>query len=208
MISETALSVLSITGAIALGAMSPGQSFILVARTAVASSRRDGMAVALGMGVGCFIFALVALLGLQSLLLALPWLYSTLKVLGGAYLVYLAFKMLRGASQPLNVEVVGAQSLGFRKAFTMGLLTQLSNPNTAIVFGSVFAALLSHKISPLMYIILPVIALTVDVLWYAFVAFVLSSPRPRRAYLRFKAWFDRVGGGVLALLGVKLMLNR
>ncbi len=116
--------------------------------------------------------------------------------------------MLRGASQPLNVEVVGAQSLGFRKAFTTGLLTQLSNPNTAIVFGSVFAALLSHKISPLMYIILPVIALTVDVLWYAFVAFVLSSPRPRRAYLRFKAWFDRVGGGVLALLGVKLMLNR
>lgn len=208
MISETALSVLSITGAIALGAMSPGQSFILVARTAGASSRRDGMAVALGMGVGCFIFALVALLGLQSLLLALPWLYSTLKVLGGAYLVYLAFKMLRGASQPLNVEVVGAQSLGFRKAFTTGLLTQLSNPNTAIVFGSVFAALLSHKISPLMYIILPVIALTVDVLWYAFVAFVLSSPRPRRAYLRFKAWFDRVGGGVLALLGVKLMLNR
>ncbi|MNS77550.1 Threonine efflux protein [compost metagenome] len=87
-------------------------------------------------------------------------------------------------------------------------MTQLSNPNTAIVFGSVFAALLSHKISPLMYIILPVIALTVDVLWYAFVAFVLSSPRPRRAYLRFKAWFDRVGGGVLALLGVKLMLNR
>lgn len=208
MISETALSVLSITGAIALGAMSPGQSFILVARTAVASSRRDGMAVALGMGVGCFIFALVALLGLQSLLLALPWLYSTLKVLGGAYLVYLAFKMLRGASQPLNVEAVGAQSLGLRKAFITGLLTQLSNPNTAIVFGSVFAALLSHKISPLMYIILPVIALTVDVLWYAFVAFVLSSPRPRRAYLRFKAWFDRVGGGVLALLGVKLMLNR
>jgi threonine/homoserine/homoserine lactone efflux protein len=120
MISETALSVLSITGAIALGAMSPGQSFILVARTAVASSRRDGMAVALGMGVGCFIFALVALLGLQSLLLALPWLYSTLKVLGGAYLVYLAFKMLRGASQPLNVEVVGAQSLGFARPLPWG----------------------------------------------------------------------------------------
>ncbi len=79
MLSETALSIISITGAIALGAMSPGQSFILVARTAVASSRGDGMAVALGMGVGCFVFALLALLGLQSLLLALPWLYGTSK---------------------------------------------------------------------------------------------------------------------------------
>ncbi|CAI0813595.1 LysE family translocator [Serratia ficaria] len=206
--NETLLSVLSITGAIALGAMSPGQSFILVARTAVASSRRAGMAVALGMGVGCFIFALLALLGLQSLLLALPWLYGTLKLLGGAYLIYLAFNMLRGASRPLNVEAVGSRPLGMRKAFTTGLLTQLGNPNTAIVFGSVFAALLSHEISPLMYLLLPTIALTVDVLWYAFVAFVLSSPRPRRIYLRFKAWFDRLSGGVLALLGLKLMLSR
>jgi threonine/homoserine/homoserine lactone efflux protein len=208
MLSETALSILSITGAIALGAMSPGQSFILVARTAVASSRFDGMAVALGMGVGCFIFALLALLGLQSLLLAVPWLYGTLKLLGGAYLIYLAFNMLRGASRPLNIGAAGSRQLGFRNAFTAGLLTQLGNPNTAIVFGSVFAALLSHKISPLMYLLLPLIALTVDVLWYAFVAYVLSSPRPRRVYLRFKAWFDRLGGGVLALLGLKLMLNR
>jgi threonine/homoserine/homoserine lactone efflux protein len=122
MINETLLSVLSITGAITLGAMSPGQSFILVARTAVASSRRDGMAVALGMGIGCFIFALIALLGLQSLLLALPWLYTTLKMLGGAYLIYLAFKMLRGAHQPLMIEAVGGQQLGFRRAFTTGLL--------------------------------------------------------------------------------------
>lgn len=208
MINETLLSVLSITGAITLGAMSPGQSFILVARTAVASSRRDGMAVALGMGIGCFIFALIALLGLQSLLLALPWLYTTLKMLGGACLIYLAFKMLRGANQPLMIEAVGGQQLGFRRAFTTGLLTQLGNPNTAIVFGSVFAALLSHKIPMVLYIVLPLIALAVDLLWYAFVAFVLSSPRPRRVYLRFKAWFDRLGGSVLALLGLKLMLNK
>ncbi|OMQ25841.1 LysE family translocator [Serratia oryzae] len=206
--SETLLSVLSITGAITLGAMSPGQSFILVARTAVASSRRDGMAVALGMGTGCFVFALIALLGLQSLLLALPWLYTTLKMLGGAYLIYLAFRMLRAASQPLTVEATGGQQWGFRRAFTTGLLTQLGNPNTAIVFGSVFAALLSHTIEPVLYIVLPLIALAVDLLWYAFVAFVLSSPRPRRVYLRFKAWFDRLGGSVLALLGLKLMFNK
>lgn len=208
MLNETMLSVLSITGAITLGAMSPGQSFILVARTAVASSRRDGMAVALGMGIGCFIFALIALLGLQSLLMALPWLYTTLKIVGGAYLIYLAFGMVRNARLPLTVEASSGQQLGFRRAFTTGLLTQLGNPNTAIVFGSVFAALLSHKIPAVMYILLPLIALTVDLLWYAFVAFVLSSPRPRLTYLRFKAWFDRLGGSVLALLGLKLMFNK
>lgn len=166
------------------------------------------MAVALGMGIGCFIFALVALLGLQSLLLALPWLYTTLKLLGGAYLIYLAFRMLYFARQPLVIETEKPLRLGFRQAFTTGLLTQLGNPNTAIVFGSVFAALLNHKIPLVLYIVLPLIALIVDLLWYAFVAFVLSSSRPRTVYLRFKVWFDRLGGTVLALLGFKLMFNK
>ena len=71
------VSVLSIAGAIALGAMSPGPSFIMVARTAVASSRTDGLAAALGMGVGGVLFASVALLGLHAVLSAVPWLYRS-----------------------------------------------------------------------------------------------------------------------------------
>ncbi len=54
------VSVLSIAGAITLGAMSPGPSFVVVARTAVATSRADGVAAALGMGVGGVLFAGVA----------------------------------------------------------------------------------------------------------------------------------------------------
>ncbi|WP_263064553.1 LysE family translocator [Dickeya dadantii] len=56
------LAIAAIGGVLALGAMSPGQSFILVARTALASSRRTSLAVSLGMGAGAAIFALVALL--------------------------------------------------------------------------------------------------------------------------------------------------
>lgn len=52
------------------------------------------------------------LAGLHSLLVLVPWLYSSLKIAGGAH------------------------------AFLSGMLTQLSNPNTAIVFGSIFAATL------------------------------------------------------------------
>ena len=50
--TEGLLAVFSIAGAITLGAMSPGPSFVLVARTSVARSRADGLAMALAMGVG------------------------------------------------------------------------------------------------------------------------------------------------------------
>jgi hypothetical protein len=38
----------------------------------------------------------------------------------------------------------------------------LSNPNTAIVFGSIFAALLSQHISPYLYLLLPSMAFFID----------------------------------------------
>jgi len=57
---EGVLAVLSIAGAITLGAMSPGPSFVLVARTSVARSRADGLAMALAMGVGGVLFAVLA----------------------------------------------------------------------------------------------------------------------------------------------------
>jgi len=41
--------------------------------------------------------------------------------------------------------------------------------------------------------------------WYAIVALALSSAAPRSAYLRYKAWIDRAAGGVMVLLGIKLL---
>ena len=60
---QEVLPLLGITGAITVGAMSPGPSFLMVARTAVASSRSAGLAAALGMGAGGVLFAVAALAG-------------------------------------------------------------------------------------------------------------------------------------------------
>lgn len=65
-------ALLGILGALAVGVVSPGPSFVLIARTAVASSRADGIAAAFGMGGGGFVFAIAALLGLHGVLLAVP----------------------------------------------------------------------------------------------------------------------------------------
>jgi len=73
---EGLLAVLSIAGAITLGAMSPGPSFLLVARTSAARSRGDGLAMALAMGGGGMLFALLALAGVHVVLSSVPLLYA------------------------------------------------------------------------------------------------------------------------------------
>ncbi|EXU75500.1 LysE family translocator [Erwinia mallotivora] len=201
------IALATIFGALILGAISPGPSFILVARTAMASARRAGMGAAVGMAAGSFIISLVALLGLHTLLSAVPWLWLALKTAGGLYLLWMAFRMFRGAKQPLLMTQGNATGQSFQRAFLTAFGTQVSNPKTAVVFAGIFAALLPPHISKVMYVSLPVISMLVDGLWYAFVAYALSSSGPRNTYLRYKAMFDRLGGSVMALLGIRLIVK-
>jgi threonine/homoserine/homoserine lactone efflux protein len=207
---ENAIAVFSIIGAISLGAMSPGPSFILVARTAIAVSRSDGVAAALGMGVGGVVFAVAALLGLQVALNAVPSLYAIIKVLGGVYLLYLGYCIWRGAGETLSFPGKQAESDGksaFRRSFLLGLGTQLSNPKTAVVYTSIFVSLLPNNPPTSILVGLPLIVFGIETGWYSIVALVLSASSPRAAYLRSKSTIDRIAGGVMAALGIKLIVE-
>jgi len=201
---DAALSIISIAGAITLGAMSPGPSFVVVARTAVASSRADGLAAALGMGAGGVLFAAAALLGLHVVLTAVPWLYLGLKVLGGAYLIYLGCMLWRGARQPLQIAE-GAPVSTFHRSFWLGLATQVSNPKTAVVYASIFVSLLPREAPLAVTLVLPLVIFAIEAGWYSVVALALSAPSPRAAYLRWKVWVDRAAGGAMGLLGINLI---
>jgi threonine efflux protein len=200
--------LLGILGAVLIGAISPGPSFVLVVRTSMAVSRRDGLAAALGMGVGAVIFAGVALLGLHTVLRQVGSLYFGLKLLGGFYLIYLAIGLWRGATQPVAVPNTAEQRASDPgKSFSLALATQLSNPKTAVFYASIFAALLPAELPLEISAALPPLVLMVETGWYAVVAFAFSSSRPRAAYLRSRTWIDRIAGSVMGLLGLRLIME-
>jgi threonine efflux protein len=200
--------VLGILGALAVGVVSPGPSFVVVARTAIAVSRRDGLAAALGMGVGGVVFATLALMGLQAALAKLGWLYAGLRLLGGFYLVYLAIRLWRGAGEQIVVSnTAERRSRSFGRSFSLGLATQLSNPKTAIVYASVFAAFIPAAVPASLLAVLPPLIFSLETAWYAVVALVFSSDRPRAAYLTSKVWIDRVAGAVMGALGMRIIVE-
>jgi threonine/homoserine/homoserine lactone efflux protein len=123
-----------------------------------------------------------------------------------ASLIYLAVQLWRGASDPIAIGHVSAhQSGSLRKFFLVSLATQLSNPETAIAYASIFTALLpADPPTWVAFIILPAIFL-IETGWYAIVAIVFSSEGPRRRYLGAKPLIDRLAAGVIGLLGAKLI---
>lgn len=209
---EASVALVSIFGALLVGAISPGPSFVLVARTSIAVSRRAGLAAALGMGVGGVGFATLALLGLHALLSQVEWLYLGLKLAGGLYLLWLALRIWRGAAEPITVpdgmnDATAGDSTGAARSFTVALATQLSNPKTAIVYGSIFAALLPADPPLWMLAALPPGIFLIEAGWYGVVALAFSAGRPRAAYLRSKSWIDRLAASVIGALGFRLMME-
>jgi len=200
-------AVLAIAGAITIGAISPGPSFLMVARTAIAASRADGLAAALGMGAGGVVFACMALAGLHAVLIAVPALYVVLKIAGGAYLAFIGWMIWRGAHQPvvLSEQAITPATVG--RSFWLGLATQTSNPKAAVVYASVFVSLLPPEIPLGVTLVLPLVIFAIEAGWYTIVALALSAPSPRGAYLRWKVWIDRAAGAVMAALGLRLIFS-
>lgn len=198
-------ALIAVLAALTVGVVSPGPSFVMVARVAVASTRSQALAASLGMGLGGLLFGAAALLGVQGVLHAVPSLYLGLKVLGGLYLCYLGFLIFRSANQPLKPTEGSYDSKSLKKSVLLGLATQVSNPKTAIVYASVFAALLPQHFSMGFGATLLALVFLVEAGWYSLVALVLSSARAQHAYLSCKVWVDRTAGVTLFGLGLKLL---
>ncbi|MFW1645594.1 LysE family translocator [Acinetobacter guillouiae] len=204
---ESLLILGSIALALMLGAISPGPTFVYVAKNSIAISRKHGLFTALGTGTGAALFGFLAVMGLQAILLAVPSAYLALKICGGLYLLWLAYKIIKHAKDPMAQASDSSTVMSYQQAFRLGLITQLSNPKIAIILASIFTALLPKEIPTYFYFVLPILCFFIDAGWYSLVAVVLSAEKPRRVYLKFKKVFDRVAGGVMTLLGLKLIFG-
>lgn len=187
-----------------LAVMSPGPSFLITARTAVAQSRADGIKVALGLGAGSIVWSAAALLGLNFLFHQFHWLFMGMKVAGALFLLWIAFQIFRHAADPVEMNE-GANNEDRHDPLLRGFLTQISNPKVVVFFGSIFVAMLPSEAPGWMIVALIAIVTMNEVVWYSLVSLFFGASRVRRFYLMAKRWIDRATGAFLGLLGLRLL---
>jgi threonine/homoserine/homoserine lactone efflux protein len=190
-----------------LAVASPGPSTVLVIQTAAVSGRRAGLLAAFAMMLGALVWAAAALYGLQVLFARFDWLYVAFRVAGALYLLYLAVLLIRHAGAPLPEADPLAIRAGAWQGFAKALLLQLSNPKVMVFMGSIFVSLLPAQPPAWMdATVLAIVALN-EFTWFALLALLFSGGAARAFYRRTKLWLDRLMGGVLGLLGVRLLAS-
>lgn len=141
--------------AIALGmALTPGPNMVYLISRSICQGPRAGLISLGGVALGFVVYMLCAAFGLTALVLAVPYAYEAIRLVGGLYLLWLAWQAVRpGGRSPFAVKALPQDSP--RKLFLMGFLTNLLNPKIAVIYlsllpqfidparGSVFAQALS-----------------------------------------------------------------
>lgn len=121
----------------------PGPDMALVLQTSAARGVRPGMATAAGLGLARATHVTLSACGLAALLKSAPWLYHAVRIVGAAYLVWIAIQIFR--SPPFHMQVEGGPAPRALKAAVLrGFLGNMLNPK-ALLFCSVF---LPQFISP------------------------------------------------------------
>lgn len=190
-----------------LAMISPGPNFLIVTQTAMSRTRRAGILTALGIATGAAVWSSAALLGLSVVFAHVAWLYAGFKLVGGLYLLYLGIRLWRAA----DLRLVPAAHLQAAvhtnwQAFQLGLLTNLTNPQAVIFYGSIFAALLKPDFPMWVKLTaISIIAINATV-WHIALACFFSTQLVQQVYQRIRRWLDRVAGTALAFLGLWLML--
>ncbi|MBL3584529.1 LysE family translocator [Rhodovulum sulfidophilum] len=178
----------------------PGPTILLVLSYALSQGRRVAVAMALGVALGDLIAMTASLAGLGALVLASATLFTALKWIGAAYLVWLGIRLFR--SPPVLAENVAPAPRPARAVFGHAALVTALNPKS-IAFFIAFVPQFLRPEAPLAPQFAVLIATFVSLaalnaLAYALLADRLRAQIRRAAVLR---WMTRAGGGALIGMG-------
>jgi threonine/homoserine/homoserine lactone efflux protein len=158
----------------ALGATSPGPSLIVVLRNTLIGGRRQGVACAVGHGLGFGIYAGSAVFGLILLLENSPNTFLVLQIIGAVLLVWYGITMWTAkvdALDDVDLKAINHQRQGFTEGFAIAFF----NPKIALFLVAVLAQVLKPGMGFETKLAIGVLGMTIDTLWYVLVALVLTG---------------------------------
>ncbi|MEM7061506.1 MAG: LysE family translocator [Pseudomonadota bacterium] len=193
-----------------LAIASPGPNILAVIGTSMSVSRTSGMALAMGVAFGSFTWAVLTVFGLSALLATYASALFAIKVFGGLYLLWLAYKSFKSAASGHDIE---AKELGGGRRtsigyFQRGYIIQMTNPKAALAWIAIISLGLKEG-APLWVgavIVLGTFALSIIIHLIYAVAF--STPLMVRLYGKARRVIQGVLGVFFALAGLRLLTSR
>lgn len=178
-------------------AIVPGVGTAMLVKQSVRGGRRAALATVVGLEAGVAFWAVAAGLGLSVLLVASEVAYQALRIAGVVVLLWFGVRAL--FSKPRAESDPGSGGL------RAGLVVNLANPKLAVFAISFLPQFVAPGAGRWVLLVLAAVWVVIDTLWYLIIATLLTTVI---GWLRrHQHKLERISGGVLIALGVKLALD-
>jgi threonine/homoserine/homoserine lactone efflux protein len=186
----------------------PGPAVTLVFKNAVASGARSALAVATGVFAADLVWVAASVVGITAIVVASGVAFEALRVAGAAYLIYLGIRLLLNRGMDEGEAPRAPVTRSVRRSFVQGVICDLSNPKTVLVFTSVIPQFLTPSATAADVAVLGVVFAVLGLLsLLVWVALGMASRRVM-AIARVRVVITRVSGAVLVAFGARLALDR
>ncbi len=190
-----------------LAVISPGPDFIMITRNTIVYSRKTGIYSAIGLALGILLHVTYSLIGLGLLIANSIILFNIFKFAAAIYLGYLGFKALTSRSKDVIAsphEAHHKHDLSKLAAIRMGFLTNATNPKPILLFVSVFTLVISPQTPFIIKTIMGLEMSLATFAWFALVSLIFSHHLLKNQLNKIQHIAEKVMGGILILLGIRL----
>lgn len=193
-----------------LSILSPGPNILAIMGTSMALGRAQGTALAVGVSTGSLCWGILTATGLSGLLASYAAALTVIKIAGGLYLLWLAYKAFRSAASKhdLEAKLPSGTPLSKRAYFLRGLTVQMTNPKAALAW----IAIISLGLQPgaPVWVAAAIVAGTalMSLTCHIIYARVFSSTPMLALYSKARRTIQGALGAFFAFAGFKLLTSR
>lgn len=194
-----------------LAVASPGPDFIVAVRNSLSFGRRAGVFTAIGFGLGICIHLLYCYFGIAILISQNPVIFSAIKIVGGIYLLYIAYQIFMHRNDLVNTENISEEvkekKMTDKQAISSGFWTNALNPKATLFFLGLFSTAIPNNIDLKVLLVICFFLAFNTFLWFTFVAFVFTQEKSRKLFIKNAFYINIALATVLALLSLKILVS-
>ena len=189
--------------------LTPGNDMLYVIGRSSGQGTKAGVISALGIGAGCIVHILAAVIGLSALIAGSAMAFDIIKYMGAAYLVYLGIRSVASKKHSIHINK-NLKPLSYNKIFWQGVITNVLNPKVALFFLAFLPQFINvHEGNTSWQILFlgiwfdavgTIVNVLVALLFGSIGSWLSKSPR-------FVQWQERITGMILIGLGIKVALS-
>jgi len=187
-----------------MGVLSPGPSVVLILGVATSQGRLPSLITAFGVACASIVLSTATVLGITAIFAQMADLMTIIRLVGAAYLFWLACKAFRNLAVPPSLDLEEAPQKSAWRSGLAGFGLQLSNPK-AIFFWLAVASVGGIGDAPLSAVLIFVAGAFVNsFVGHGGYALLLSSKPVRHVYSRFRRWVEGALGCFFLFASFKL----